>query len=153
MKTLKTFTCIARMMAMTATVATLSACSEETNLVENAMDAVGITVGMADTPAPTRAAYTPNGGKLKLIYKELASQQNSTFTCNGSGWTTDGALYWQQLSAVNGKYPFYAVMPADASPASGSVAANQSKGITALNLLLISLLIHARNSLVLTLQF
>ena len=134
MKTLKTFTRIARMMAMTATVATLSACGEETNLVENSMDAVGITVGMAGSP--TRAAYNPNGGKLKLIYKELASQQTSTFTCNGSGWTTDGALYWQQLSAVNGKYPFYAVMPADASTASGSVAANQSKGITASDLMM-----------------
>lgn len=134
MKTLKTFPRIARMMAMTATVAMLSACSEETNLVENAMDAVGITVGMAGSP--TRAAYNPNGGKLKLMYKELASQQTSTFTCNGSGWTTDGALYWQQLSAVNGKYPFYAVMPADASTASGSVAANQSKGITASDLMM-----------------
>lgn len=134
MKTLKTFTRIARMMAMTATVATLSACGEETNLVENSMDAVGITVGMAGSP--TRAAYNPNGGKLKLIYKELASQQTSTFTCNGSGWTTDGALYWQQLSAVNGKYPFYAVMPADASTASGSVAANQSKGTTASDLMM-----------------
>lgn len=134
MKTLKTFTRIARMMAMTATVATLSACGEETNLVENSMDAVGITVGMAGSP--TRAAYTPNGGKLKLMYKELASQQTSTFTCNGSGWTTDGALYWQQLSAVNGKYPFYAVMPADASTANSSVAANQSKGITASDLMM-----------------
>ena len=134
MKTLKTFPRIARMMAMTTTVAMLSACSEETNLVENAMDAVGITVGIAGTP--TRAAYNPNGGKLKLIYKELASQQTSTFTCNGSGWTTDGALYWQQLSAVNGKYPFYAVMPADASTASGSVAANQSKGTAASDLMM-----------------
>ena len=134
MKTLKTFPRIARMMAMTATVAMLSACSEETNLVENAMDAVGITVGMAGSP--TRAAYNPNGGKLKLIYKELASQQTSTFTCNGSGWTTDGALYWQQISAVNGKYPFYAVMPADASTASGSVAANQSKGTAASDLMM-----------------
>lgn len=136
MKTLKTFPRIARMMAMTTTVATLSACGEETNLVENSMDAVGITVGMADTPVPTRAAYNPNGGKLKLMYKELASQQTSTFTCNGSGWTTDGALYWQQLSAVNGKYPFYAVMPADASTANSSVAANQSKGITASDLMM-----------------
>ena len=120
---------IGRLMAMPLAVAALVACTEE-NLVDNTqMDAVGISVAMTGTAETvTRATTTRPSGDLKLMYGSLTSVQTAVYTGSGTSWSSAAPLYWQQLaSAEQGKYPFYAVSPADAGmtavPADQSTAA------------------------------
>ena len=116
---------IGRLMAMPLAVAALVACNEE-NIVDNTqMDAVGISVAMTGTAETvTRATTTLPSGDLKLMYSSLTSAQTAVYTGSGSSWSSTAPLYWQQLSAQSGKYPFYAVSPSDAGMT--AVPADQS---------------------------
>lgn len=131
MKKTNLITRIGRFMAMPLAVAAFTACNNETDLVENQMDAVGISVSMSGAAeAVTRATSTLPSGDLKLMYGSLSSDQSATYTASGSSWSSAAPLYWQQLTAQSGSYPFYAVSPANA--AMTGVESDQSTASSAL---------------------
>lgn len=93
----------------------------------NILTRVGTTES-SGTATPSNDTYTPdNGTQLFLYYNAIGSSQNTTFTYDGTGWTSTDKLYWNDLTSdADGTYPFFAVapqVPAD----SPSVAADQNK--------------------------
>lgn len=121
---------------ITCTLASFTACtSNEEPLTPREKTPVGINptiTGEVVTKAED-ANYEPGDGakKIYMYYKggdNTVEKEKGTYAY-ASTWATDtgGEMYWDDLTAVNGSYAFWAVSPKDLSNAtSGAVETNQS---------------------------
>ena len=102
--------------ALPMTFMPLTSCSDQDTIPAMEENAVVFTADVSQAPA-SRAdvAYTPTDGTMTVYYGSLTSTQRAHYAYNTStsAWTCTSAkpLYWQDLTAVDGKYTFFAMAP------------------------------------------
>ncbi|WP_293717045.1 fimbrillin family protein [uncultured Parabacteroides sp.] len=138
MKT-KQFTNVA--LSLSCCLAALTACvGGETDAFPPEKQPVGISAtitGEVTTKADTD--YKPENGekKIYMYYKNgsnTTASEKGVYTYSGSTWNAanqntqaDLCIFWDDLVAQSGKYPFFAVSPKDlANATTGAVETNQS---------------------------
>ena len=107
-----------------ATISTTSCSKSDDNIIDQTQATVNIlpTVNNSTTATRADAAYTT--GSIFLYYGNVSSAQTATFTYNNSAWTSNDPLYWNDLTAADGNYKFFALAPA--ATAAVTVTADQS---------------------------
>ena len=119
---------LSKVHALIAVALIATSCSNSEDIVTEQNPSVSVFATVSNASASdTRASdavYAPNAGKLYLSYSTVGNAKTTMFACSNGKWASAAPLYWNDLAAVNGVYPFFAVAPVVPS-ASPVVSANQ----------------------------